>query len=98
MAVNIRALRARFPESPALGRFREIAAILTGDPDAIPEDGADWVRELVEALLIPKLGHYGIRPHQISEIAQKAARASSMKANPVELTAAELANIMEQSI
>ena len=40
------------------------------------------------------LGTYGIRPDQVPEIVTKAAQASSMKANPIMLTADELAQTL----
>jgi alcohol dehydrogenase class IV len=98
MEANIRALRARDPQSAALGRYREIARILTGDAEAIPEDCVGWVRGLVGALRIPVLAAYGIGRQHAGDIAAKAARASSMKANPVELTAAELEGVIESAI
>jgi len=98
MEANIRALRARDPECDALERYREIARVLTGDPQAAPEDGADWVRQLIQALRIPTLAAYGIGPQDTPDIAAKAARASSMKANPVDLTHAELQDTIRQAI
>ena len=44
MEANIRALRERQPQDRALGRYSEIARILTGDPGATAEDGVQWVR------------------------------------------------------
>jgi alcohol dehydrogenase class IV len=98
MEANIQALRAHDPESDALERYREIARVLTDDREAIPEDGITWVRQLVQSLRIPGLAAYGIRAEHLSDIAEKAARASSMKANPVVLTQTELIWILEQSI
>lgn len=91
MQANIRA-------GGALERYREVARVLTDDHNATPEDGLTWVTTLVRQLAIPTLAKYGIRPEHIDELVSKAARASSMKANPVELSAAELHRIMEQSI
>jgi alcohol dehydrogenase class IV len=98
MEANILALGARDSESGAIERYREIARLLTGNRDAIAEDGATWVRQLVRSLRIPGLAKYGIRTEHIADIAAKAARASSMKANPVTLTAAELTWVMERAI
>ncbi len=95
---NLRAIRARDPENPALDRYREIARLLTGDPEAIPEDTAEWTRQLVRRLGIPPLREYGMASANIPDVAAKAARASSMKANPVELNAAELKQILEGAI
>jgi alcohol dehydrogenase class IV len=98
MEVNIRALRERDPENGALERYRAIAAALTGHRDASPEDGVDWVRELVRELRIPGLAAYGIRPQDMNSIVAKATHASSMKANPIELSAVELIRILERTI
>ncbi len=98
MEANIRALRERASGHPSLGRYREIARIVTGDAEAIPEDGVQWVRGLCHRLEIPALRAYGITSQHIPNLVDKAARASSMKANPVVLTADELATVMAQSI
>jgi len=98
MEANIRALRARDPESGALERYRGIAQALTGDSSANAEDGIAWVKQLVCELRIPGLAAYGIGVAHVADIAAKAARASSMKANPVVLTQAELMFVMEQSL
>jgi len=98
MRTNIAALRAREPGCAALDRYREIARILTKDPDAIPEDGAEWVRGLTAQLAIPTLASYGISPRDVPELAEKAGRANSMKANPIALTTAELTATIECSL
>jgi len=95
---NIRALRERAPESDGLARYREIARLLTGRPDAAPEDAAEWLRELVGQLGIPPLGAYGIGPEHVAGLVEKAARASSMKANPLPLTSEELANMLSRAL
>jgi alcohol dehydrogenase class IV len=98
MHANISALRTREPENPALDRYREIAALLTGNPDATPEDGAEWVRNLTQDLSIPSLSAWGIREGDIPGLVEKAARASSMKANPLVLTNAELTAMLASSL
>ena len=89
MAMNIRALRERAPESDALARYAEIAGILTGSADAEPEDGTAWVRKLCKQLAIPPLRTYGLRSEQIPQLLEQALRANSMKANPIPLTMKE---------
>jgi alcohol dehydrogenase class IV len=98
MRTNIAALRDRQPHGRALERYREIARILTNTPDAFPEDGADWVRALTAKLAIPSLASYGIAGRDAPELAAKASRANSMKANPIVLTAAELTATIENSL
>jgi alcohol dehydrogenase class IV len=98
MAANIKALRERAPESSSLVRYEEIARILTGRPKATPEEGADWVRILIGTLPVPSLRTYGITESHVEGLAQKASRASSMKANPLSLTHDELCGILAASL
>lgn len=98
MRANIAALRERDPDGPGLARFAEVARILTQSPDAAPEDGAEWVGQLTKQLGISPLKAYGIGPRHAPELAAKAARANSMKANPVALTGAELSAVLERSL
>jgi len=98
MEVNLAALREREPASPTLDRYDEVAQTLTGDPAARAPDGVAWVRQLVAALRLPRLAAYGVKPADIDELAAKAARSSSMKANPVALTAHELRQVLEQAV
>lgn len=98
MAVNLRALRERAPASPARERYTEVARWLTGRPQATAEEGVNWVRELVEALGIPPLRTYGLTEAEVPAVVEKAAHASSMKANPVQLTREELTSILRRAI
>jgi alcohol dehydrogenase class IV len=98
MRANIAALRDREPQSRALERYSEIARILTNRLDAIPEDGAEWVRNLTAQLAVPFLASYGIRERDVPELAARAVRANSMKANPITLTTAELTATIENSL
>jgi alcohol dehydrogenase class IV len=93
MTVNVHALQERMPDSQALRRYDEIAQILTGDPQARASDGVAWVRELCQALHVPSLAAYGVTPDDIPSLVEKAAAASSMKPNPIQLTTAELTEI-----
>jgi len=98
MAVNVRALRERFPESEALVRYGEVGQSLVGRPDATAEDGIAWVSDLCSALKIAPLSAYGLSPSDFSEVVEKASRASSMKGNPVQLTDAEMFEILENAL
>lgn len=95
MAANCSALRDRAPGSPALSRYEHVARLLTDRPQATAEDGIEWVRDLCRDLAIPGLGRWGIEPGDFPAIVEKAARASSMKANPLPLTTVELHAILE---
>jgi alcohol dehydrogenase class IV len=94
---NLRALRAREPQSRALPRYREAAQLLTGRADATVEDGTDWIAQTVSLLGIEKLAHYGLKPEQTADVVAKALRASSTKGNPIELRADELAAVIAAS-
>jgi alcohol dehydrogenase class IV len=98
MRANIVALREREPQNGALERYREIASILTKNPDATPEEGAEWVRNLTRQLAIPSLARYGIHGQDAGQLAEKAGRSNSMKGNPIPLTSAELTAVIESSL
>jgi len=94
MAANIRALRERDPGGHALDRYAETARILTGDSSAGPEAGAEWVGAMCADLGLPDLASFGLTNDHIPDLVAKAARAGSMKGNPVALTEAELGGIL----
>jgi alcohol dehydrogenase class IV len=97
-AINVRALRARVPSSPALGRYDEVARILTGHHAATAEDAAAWLEDLVGELGVPKLSAYGVRDEDVPRVVAAARQASSMKGNPITLTDDELAEALRGSI
>ncbi len=96
--VNIRALREREPESPALERYTEVARLLTGHAECRAEDGVEWLGHLVRMLKILPLRAYGVTGSDIPVLIDKASRASSMKGNPIVLTPAELQAIVAAAI
>ena len=91
---NVAALREREPDAPALRRYTEVARLLTGRGDATIDDGVAWLHETVAALSVPPLGAVGLAPEQYPDVAEKAARASSMQGNPVKLTEEELLAVL----
>jgi alcohol dehydrogenase class IV len=95
--VNVRALRERDANAPALRRYADVARLLTGRDDATIEDGVVWLRETVAAMNVPALHSVGLRPIQFAEVAGKAARSSSMQGNPVPLSEDELIAVLERS-
>lgn len=98
MAANLHALRTRAPAHPALFRYDEVACALTDNSHARAEDGVERVRQLATALQIQPLRAYGITPGDVPAIVAAAVKASSMKANPLPLTAAELTEILERAL
>jgi alcohol dehydrogenase class IV len=98
MAANVAALRARAPRNPALGRYAAIARLLTGRNEARAEDGIDWVRGLCVELNIPSLRTWGVTEADLPGVVEKAARASSMQANPLLLTSEELLAVIAAAL
>lgn len=98
MRINLRAVSERNPGSETLRKFTEVARVLTGNTNATAEDGVRWLAELVRDLQIPPLNRYGITPAHSAELVQKAAAASSMKGNPLPLTADELNEILSAAL
>jgi alcohol dehydrogenase class IV len=98
MEANIKALQLRQPEHAALARYTEIARILTGEKDATAEAGVEWTSQLVDALKIPRLSAYGMRPEDFPETLQKTQNASSFKGNPILLDAKELTEILARAL
>ena len=98
VAINVRALRARAPSSPALSRYDEVARIVTGTHAARAEDAAEWLEGLVEELGVPKLAAYGARDEDVPRVAAATRQASSMQGNPIVLTDEELAEALQAAI
>ena len=95
--VTLRALVARAPADPAAPRAAEVAALLTGVPEADAADGVTWLGELREALAVPGLAAWGMTDADVPAVVVGARRASSTRAHPIELTEAELAEIVARA-
>jgi alcohol dehydrogenase class IV len=98
VAINIRALRKRAPNHQGLQRYSDASRILTHNRDAGPDDLVAWLKDLTAELEIPPLRTHGLRKEQIPELVEKAAHASSMKANVIELTRVELTEVAERAL
>ncbi|MFZ5891684.1 MAG: iron-containing alcohol dehydrogenase [Myxococcota bacterium] len=96
MRANLRALRER-GDSELVERYGTIASVLLGRP-AKPEEGITWVAELVQTLAIPGLADYGVTAAHFESIVAKGRAASSMKGNPVELSAEALGGVLEAAL
>lgn len=92
MAANITAMGSR------ADRYGTLARILTGKPDAVPEDASRWAEGLRADLRIPPLSAFGIDEASIPALVADAAKASSMKANPVVLDGDQLTSILRRAI
>jgi alcohol dehydrogenase class IV len=96
VAANIRALRERQPESDALLKYREVARLLSGRADI--DDLPRWLRDFTGNLGTRSLSELGLHRDKFSDVVSAAAQASSMKANPLPLTAEELTLILEEAL
>jgi len=98
MAINVEALASRMPQSVSLSRYAEIARIVTGRPQANAFDGVEWIAGLCRHLEIPPLRNYGVTEADIPGLVERAAKASSMKANPIPLLESELTEILKRAL
>ncbi|MDA3960144.1 MAG: iron-containing alcohol dehydrogenase [Planctomycetota bacterium] len=93
--VTDRAIQERGGDKhPSLNRLKRFAALIAG-PGSTPALAAAKLDQLRQQLEIPKLSHYGLNADLIPAIA--AAPSSSIKSNPIELTAAECEEILQRA-
>ena len=97
-AVNLRAMHERLNDSAALSRYDSVGKILTGSEKATAVDGIRWISELCKAFQIAGLRAYGVTETDIGVLVEKAAKASSMKANPIVLTDEELTEVLQAAL
>ncbi len=98
MEANVCALQERAPGSPALARYQEVAAILTGNADAAITDGVSCVRGLADEMAVPGFASYGMTDGDLAEVVAKAVPSSSMKGNPILLTEGELTAVLARAL
>lgn len=96
-AVNWAAIQ-RTGHAEAKTKFESAARLLLDDAAATPDDATAWLRALTQRLLIPSLSSLGIQESDLEGLAEKAARASSMKGNPVPLSHEELLAILRAAL
>ncbi len=95
VSVNIAALQQRDPTGPGLRRYAKAAELLTGHADL--ESLPQFLQELLQRFGLCSLSALGLKREQRDELVDKAARANSMKANPIVLTREELSEIVERA-
>lgn len=79
-------------------RFAHVAACLTGVYDATVGDGLHWIEHTCALLEIPPLSALGLSDADTDRVVGQAARASSMKGNPVPLSFDELAAVFRAAL
>ena len=99
--VNIEALKARRPASPALPKYAEIGRRFAMQKGLNGDDARAFLvatlRQWEEALALPRLAQYRVASADFARIVANS-RGSSMKTNPVELTDAEITHILEERL
>ncbi|MEZ5277811.1 MAG: iron-containing alcohol dehydrogenase [Opitutaceae bacterium] len=95
---NLKALRARAPDSPGIDRYEQAARLITGRKRAKAEDLVEWLKTLTQAIGIRGLGAYGVTRDHFHELIAQASRASSMKGNPLQLKETELSTLLGRSL
>ena len=99
--VNLHALKAREPYSPALSKYAAVGRLLCRQADASEEQGQALLLEVLqdwtERLPLARLGEYGITPGDLPLIVAQS-RNNSMKTNPVLLNDEEIAAIVAARI
>ena len=99
--MNLRALRSRAPQHPALDKYAEVGYLIGDIPPGDREEAYEVLvrvlREWTDRLEIPVLGKYGVNESHIGKIVA-GARGSSMKTNPIVLTDAEISGIVRERV
>lgn len=95
---NLRALRSRQPDHPSVSKYREAAELLMGKSPGHDVDLVESLQELTADLRVLPLRALALSGEQIPDLVAKAARANSMKANPIELTFEELESVARESL
>ncbi len=99
--MNLRALRARDPDGPALRRYAEAGRQLLADATLRPDDAADalveWLAELTMQLGLPRLGDVGVGAGDVPTLVAES-RGSSMRTNPIVLDDTEIAAILTDTL
>lgn len=99
--INIKALRERAPQSPALAKYARVGRLLLGD-SRLHEQAAchalvSQLQMWSERMALPRLGAFGITVDDIPLIVAHA-RGNSMKTNPIWLADEEIEKIVSRRL
>jgi alcohol dehydrogenase class IV len=95
--INIEALMKNSTDNPALRRYHEISAWVTGYANARITECVYYFEDLCKKMKISRLSEMGINRKDFPQIVEKAKNSSSMKGNPVKLSDEDLVRILELS-
>ncbi|MBI2236588.1 MAG: iron-containing alcohol dehydrogenase [Magnetospirillum sp.] len=91
--LNIRALQARLPGSPALTKYARAGELLAGNSHGL----ADLLRRWVKRLGIARLGAYGVAEADVPRLVA-ASGGNSMKTNPLVLEPDEIGELVRRRL
>jgi alcohol dehydrogenase len=96
--MNIEALRARQPDSPALAKYAQAGRLLTRQRHHLADEAAHaallgLLENWTHTLQLPRLAAYGVTAAGLPRITAHS-RGSSMKTNPIALSDAEITQIL----
>lgn len=100
-ALNIRALRQREPDSPALAKYARVANLLEQRDHASRDVALDALESLLQGWLerldLPRLSRYGVTPEDLAPVVANC-RGGSMRTNPLVLSDAELTALLKSRL
>lgn len=100
-AVNILTLRQRSPESIALTKYAQVGELLAQRSVTKPQEAHNSLvtilRTWTDKLALPKLRVLGMQATDLDKVVSHS-RGSSMKTNPIDLTALELRELLERRL
>ncbi|MDQ6961373.1 MAG: iron-containing alcohol dehydrogenase [Mariprofundaceae bacterium] len=99
--INIEAMQHREPQNPALQKYAKVGRLLSDQPRLKDEQAHaaliaildDWIQQLH----IPRLSEFQIQATDIDQIVA-GSRGNSMQTNPIELTDAEIHQIVRECL
>lgn len=99
--VNVRALEARQPDSPALAKYAAAGELISGSGRLSRSAGLRALIDTLQAwtarLALPRLTAFGVAPADIERVIA-GSRGSSMRTNPVVLTDQEIGAIISSRL
>jgi alcohol dehydrogenase class IV len=102
MEANLDAAARDESGAETIRRYADVAVAMGEAPRETPIEtaraGIERMRALIRELEIAGLGAFGVTPAAFPDLAARARKTSSMKANPVDLDDADLVHILEASL
>jgi len=97
LPAGIAANRDKVVDADQKARIEDVIGWIAGVFETSPDQALNCLREWIIQKGLPGLASIGVTEEHMVAASQSAASSSSMKANPVELPAATIENIMRQS-